>query len=228
MTHKLISFVTCPFVQRAVVQLNEKKADFEVEYIDLANKPDWFLKLSPRGKVPLLLAGDVPLFESQAICEYLEEVLPEPALMPSDPVERARDRAWFAFASEDLFAPNYRFAFGTEAEGVTKALELMLSKLSRLEEEMEGRSYLSGAGERFGMADIAMVPFFFSHAHLKAQHGLDVLKSFSNLSAWSARMLERDSVKRSVREDWFEHATTGPQRRGSWFLGNLKTLEEMI
>lgn len=50
----LISFPTCPFVQRAVIALNEKGVDFDVIYIDLANKPEWFLEISPLGKVPVL------------------------------------------------------------------------------------------------------------------------------------------------------------------------------
>lgn len=67
---KLVSFTTCPFVQRATLILLEKDVSFETEHISLANKPPWFLALSPRGKVPLLLVdGGVALFESQAICE---------------------------------------------------------------------------------------------------------------------------------------------------------------
>lgn len=50
----LISFPLCPFVQRAIIALNEKGAEFDVVYIDLANKPDWFQKVSPFGKVPVL------------------------------------------------------------------------------------------------------------------------------------------------------------------------------
>ena len=73
----LISHKLCPYVQRAVIALNEKGVPFERVDIDLANKPDWFLKLSPLGKVPVLIvrgdAGEVPLFESNVICEYIEE-----------------------------------------------------------------------------------------------------------------------------------------------------------
>lgn len=68
----LISFPTCPFVQRAVIALKERGVDFDVVYIDLADKPDWFLKISPLGKVPVLKVeaeGRAPaiLFESTVI-----------------------------------------------------------------------------------------------------------------------------------------------------------------
>ena len=86
---KLVSAVMCPYGQRAVILLREKNAAHEVTYIDLEAKPDWFLKISPRGKVPVLLADDVPLFESSAICEFLDETCPPPRLMPEDPVARA-------------------------------------------------------------------------------------------------------------------------------------------
>ena len=89
----LISFKTCPFVQRAVITLKYKNIDFDITYIDLADPPDWFLEISPHGKVPVLLVDDVPLFESNAIAEYLDEVF-EPRLHPGDPIKRAQNRAW--------------------------------------------------------------------------------------------------------------------------------------
>src|SRR3954453_15256619 len=74
---KLISHKLCPYVQRAVIALNEKGVPFERIDIDLANKPDWFLKISPLGKVPVLLVatadGETALYESNVICEYIEE-----------------------------------------------------------------------------------------------------------------------------------------------------------
>src|SRR4051812_26212701 len=73
----LISHKLCPYVQRAVIALNEKGVAFERVDIDLSNKPDWLLKLSPLGKVPVLVVrgdeGEVALFESNVICEYIED-----------------------------------------------------------------------------------------------------------------------------------------------------------
>ena len=53
----LISHDLCPYVQRAVIALTEKEVAFDRIYVDLANKPDWFLAISPLGKVPLLRVG---------------------------------------------------------------------------------------------------------------------------------------------------------------------------
>src|SRR5215467_2696735 len=80
---KLISHKLCPYVQRAVIALTEKGVPFERIDIDLANKPDWFLKISPLGKTPVLVVGDHAIFESAVILKYLEETQVEP-LQPAD------------------------------------------------------------------------------------------------------------------------------------------------
>ena len=98
MNLELISFPVCPYVQRAVITLLHKGVDFKLTYINLADKPDWFLAISPLGKVPVLRAGDGVLFESAAINEYLDETH-APRMLPEDPIERARARAWIAFGS---------------------------------------------------------------------------------------------------------------------------------
>ena len=84
---KLISHKLCPYVQRAVIALTEKGIEFERIDIDLGNKPEWFLAISPLGKTPVLQVGDVPIFESAVILEYLEETAPKP-LHPLDPLRR--------------------------------------------------------------------------------------------------------------------------------------------
>ena len=90
----LVSFKTCPWVQRAAIVLREKNIDFEFRHIDRDNRPDWFLAISPHKKVPVLSVDDkVSLFESNAINEYLDETI-EPRLHPDDPVQRAINRAW--------------------------------------------------------------------------------------------------------------------------------------
>src|SRR5580704_15282430 len=97
----LISHKLCPYVQRAVIALTEKGVPFERIDIDLGNKPDWFLKISPLGKTPVLLVGDHAIFESTVILEYLEETEARP-LHPSDPLRRAEHRAFIEFGSAVL------------------------------------------------------------------------------------------------------------------------------
>ncbi len=104
---KLISHKLCPYVQRAAIALHEKGVRFERIDIDLANKPDWFLKISPLGKVPVLVVTrddgkEVALFESNVICEYIEETQAGAKLHPQDALVRAEHRAWMEFGSAIL------------------------------------------------------------------------------------------------------------------------------
>src|SRR5205807_1949721 len=90
----LVSFKTCPWVQRAAIVLREKAIPFEFRHIERDNRPDWFLAISPHKKVPVLRIDDkVSLFESSAIAEYLDETI-APRLHPEDPIARAVNRAW--------------------------------------------------------------------------------------------------------------------------------------
>ena len=98
----LVSFKTCPWVQRAAIVLREKGIEFEFRHIDRDNRPDWFLAISPHKKVPVLSVDDkVSLFESNAINEYLDETI-EPRLHPEDPVQRAINRAWTDYPADVL------------------------------------------------------------------------------------------------------------------------------
>src|SRR5437868_12217344 len=92
--YMLVSFETCPWVQRSAIVLREKNTEFELRHIKSDNRPDWFLAISPHKKVPVLSIDDkVSLFESNAINEYLDETI-APRLHPADPIERAVNRAW--------------------------------------------------------------------------------------------------------------------------------------
>jgi glutathione S-transferase len=74
----LISHVLCPYVQRAVIALTERRVPFERVDVDLSNKPQWFTAISPLGKTPVLQVDDTAIFESAVILEYLEETQPFP------------------------------------------------------------------------------------------------------------------------------------------------------
>src|SRR5262245_3358582 len=131
MTLKLISHKLCPYVQRAVIALTEKGVPFERIDIDLANKPEWFLKISPLGKTPVLLVGDTAIFESAVILEYLEDTH-SPALHPADPLARAEHRAWIEFGSAILNDKAAFYAAPDEATFNAKAAA-MREKFVRLE-----------------------------------------------------------------------------------------------
>src|SRR5579872_7068134 len=120
---KLISHKLCPYVQRAVIALTEKGVPFERIDVDLANKPDWFLKISPLGKTPVLMVGDHAIFESAVILEYLEETQAHP-LHPADPLRRAEHRGWIEFGSAVLNDIAGLYSAPDEASFKAKAAQL--------------------------------------------------------------------------------------------------------
>lgn len=114
----LISNPLCPFVQRAAIVLLEKGVPFERMNVDLTGKPDWFLALSPTGKVPLLKVRQADgteaiLFESMVICEYLEETQDGAPMYPDDALLRAKLRSWIEFANQ-IYADAWQFLNGRD------------------------------------------------------------------------------------------------------------------
>jgi glutathione S-transferase len=81
---KLYSAVVCPYAHRTRLVLQEKGIDFDLIEIDLQNRPEGFTKVSPYGKVPAITHNDERVWESAIINEYLDEVFPNPPLLPSD------------------------------------------------------------------------------------------------------------------------------------------------
>ncbi|AFM10836.1 glutathione S-transferase family protein [Turneriella parva] len=191
--YRLISFKLCPFVQRSVIVLKTKHIDFDIEYIDLANKPDWFLKLSPLGKVPVLQVGDDVLFESAIIMEYLDEVTP-PSLHPTDPLLKAKARAWIEFSSH-LLGLQYQWTHvKTEADYTAKTEELRAG-LKRFAAELKGPWF---AGDTMQLTDVAIAPLFARFAWLAPHLPTDILEGLPALSAYSAKIAATESITNSV------------------------------
>ncbi|WP_417495221.1 maleylacetoacetate isomerase [Maricaulis sp.] len=89
---------------RLRIALNLKGVEYDQVAINLKTgeqKSDAWLAMQPQGLVPVLKYGDAMLMQSPAILEWIEESWPQPALLPSDPLERCRVRAWAAIIGCD-------------------------------------------------------------------------------------------------------------------------------
>ncbi len=197
--YKLVSFDVCPYVQRSVITLQEKGVPYEIEYIDLNNKPEWFMQLSPLGKVPILIIEDTVIFESATINEYLDEIAPGRKLQPSDPLQRAHNRAWIEFTSTVLVTRNQMQHAKTEQE--TRRLAAVVNaQLTRLEEQIDNGPFFNG--NDFSLVDAAAAPLFQRLAWLlELAPDLGVLDDLPKVTAWSEALLQRESVKRSTVAD---------------------------
>lgn len=157
--YRLISSLLCPFVQRSQVMLREKGVEFEVEHIDLADKPEWFVELSPTGKVPTLEVtrddgGKVVLFESLVINEYLEDVAGGIPMLPSDPLDKAHARAWVEY-STSLLQDCFVLTAAADEDELAPISGKVAARLDRLEKEIRGTFFL---GEAVSLVDAGFVP----------------------------------------------------------------------
>ena len=223
---KLVSFDVCPFVQRSVITLEEKKVPYDIEYIDLGNPPGWFKAASPLGKVPILFVADEVLFESAVINEYLDESTPGRRLNPREPLPRALDRAWTEFTSTILVDRNRMQHAKTEEETRELATGIR-AKLARLVDRLGNGPFFHGID--FSLVDAAAAPLFQRLAWcLELVPDLGVLDDLPKVTAWSAALLNRESVKRStvpdIRERYFDYLQGNRGRNAdgkpSW-LGRL-------
>jgi glutathione S-transferase len=214
----LVSHNLCPYVQRAAIALTEKDIPFERVYVDLSNKPEWFTKISPLGKVPCLIVErqgrEEVLFESAVILEYLEETEGRP-LHPSDPLEKARDRGWIEFGSAILNA--IARLYNAKEDGELEAdAERLGSLFDRLEGELAQHS--SGPyfrGERFCLVDAVFGPVFRYLDTFEAQAGLFLLEGRPQVAAWRAALAARPSVVGAVAPDYPERLTAFLKARNS-------------
>lgn len=201
----LISFPTCPYVQRAIIALKEKQVDFDVIYIDLANKPDWFLAISPLGKVPVLKIEregqpDAILFESSVILEYLDEIAPGDRLHPADPLEKAQHRAWMEFGSA-LLGDLYRFTRSANPDEFEGARAAVRAKLQRLETVVAGVFF---EGNRFSAVDAVFGPVFRQIDVVDTVAPTGLLDGLPRIATWARALADRPSVKAAVPADFAE------------------------
>jgi glutathione S-transferase len=178
--------------------LHEKQIDFDVHEVDLRNKSEEFLSVSPYGKVPVIVVNGTSLYESNVVNEYLDEVYETTQLMPKDPVQRALARSWMAFADEYFFPTIFRARIGPERgfpeEQIQEAKEKLGEVLRRLEHQLEGGKYLIG---EYTLADIAHAANFHRLRELD-ERGEVPLKKYPNVMAWIERVESRESYKASA------------------------------
>jgi len=193
----LYSARACPFAHRTRLVLAEKGLDFELVEIDLRQKPAWFSTISNYGKVPALQHKEHRLVESAIVNEYLDEVFPEPALLPRDPGARAVARIWIDYANT-RFVPAWgtllRAASETERQ---TARDVLLQSLAYLE---QGLRKTTGAGpfwfgEQPGLVDLTFYPWFERWAALEHHRGPVAIGQFERLQRWSEALAARPTVK---------------------------------
>ncbi len=215
---KLVSHNLCPYVQRAAIALTEKGVPFERIDIDLASKPDWFLKISPLGKTPVLQVGDTAIFESAVILEYLEETQPKP-LHPKDPLKRAEHRAWIEFSSAVLGDIWGLETAADEAAFRAKAKQLE-AKFARLETRLVESPWFDG--DDFSLVDAVFAPAFRYFDVFDEIGNFGILDDKPKIAAWRQQLARRPSVVNAVGKDYPDLLRAFMRRHKAW-LSQLDT-----
>ena len=197
--------------------MRAKAVEFDVTYVNLREKPDWFLKISPHGKVPVLEVDGQPLFESNAIAEFLDEMVP-PRLHPADAMKRARNRAWTDYT------PTFSAALGgviyaKTAEAVEAGKAKAREALGRLEEALGKERGNDGPyfnGPALSLVDAAYAPFLQRFAIVDGVLKTGLLSEFPHVAAWADALIASPVVSGAVPDNFAEE-----------YRGNLKRREAL-
>jgi glutathione S-transferase len=214
--YMLVSFKTCPWVQRSAIILREKGTPFELRHIEPDNRPDWFLAISPHKKVPVLTVDDnTSLFESNAINEYLDETI-EPRLHPADPVARARNRAWTDYVP--TFSSSVTgCAYAATEEAYKAAIAKIPEAFGRLEKALETQGsgpFFNGA--KYSLVDAAYAPFLQRYLFLDRIKKIGQLENYPRLKAWTEAIMKRPSTHSFPEAEFEAMYRANVKRRNSW------------
>jgi len=182
----------------------EKNIDLVFVPVDLMggeNRQEAYKTKNPGGQLPTLELDDGRyIAETLVICEYLEDIHPEPALIGTTPEEKANTRMWTRRAELAVTAPmadGFRYSeglplFKDRFRVIPEAADGLKAKaqdgLAFLDEQIEGREFI--AGDAFSLADVLLVSFLIFGASV----GQPINPEHKNISAWFERVSQRPSV----------------------------------
>ncbi|MGH7272548.1 MAG: glutathione S-transferase family protein, partial [Polyangiaceae bacterium] len=152
-TMKLYQHPLSTFSRRVRIALLEKNVAIELAEVDMparAHRREPYILLNPYGRVPTLVDGDLVLYESTAILEYIEAKLPEPPLLPRDLPQRALvamnmklcDLQMARPAGIIIFSKRFVPEASWRLDEMTKAQHEVEKHFAILDRQLEGKTYL--------------------------------------------------------------------------------------
>ena len=182
----LFSGSTCPFSHRCRFVLYEKGCDFEVQDVDLYNKPPEIDAMNPYGEVPILVERDLTLYQANIINEYIDERFPHPQLMPADPIMRARARLFIYTFERELFS----FVRVLENRDETEkrksiARNQIKEQLIQLSPVLAKNKFLMG--DDFTMLDVTLAPLLWRLGY----YGIEMPKAAAPLLKYAESIFAR-------------------------------------
>jgi glutathione S-transferase len=195
-----------------VITLKYKQAPFEITYIDLESPPEWFDRISPLGKVPLLRVDDqTVLFESAVINEFIDETIGAP-LHPREPLRRALERAWIEYGSE-LFMGQYQMFTAQDRSTLEEHKREFFADLARVESVVSQGPYFRGA--QFSLVDTAYAPLFMRLLLSDELKSAPEWKKMPRVRRWADSLLAVPAVRESVIPEFESKFRLFSRERGS-------------
>jgi glutathione S-transferase len=186
------------FGAKAEIAALEKRLDFERVMGPFEEKyepkhPE-VLRINPKQQVPILIDGDLEIFDSTQIFEYFEDLQPQPPLWPQEPVARARARL-LELKSDEVYFPHIIRLMGLQSSPQDPTATAARRAAARLYEEIDAllvdREFLTGT---YSFADIA----FYMAQLFGARMGAQMTDATPNLLRWRDRMTARPAVRSVV------------------------------
>ncbi|MBB5019053.1 RNA polymerase-associated protein [Chitinivorax tropicus] len=184
----LYSGTTCPFSHSCRIVLFEKGMDFQINDVDVHNKPEDLAVMNPYNEVPVLVERDLILHESNIINEYIDERFPHPQLMPADPIMRARARLFLYRFNQELFC-HVRVLENSSStkKDQDKARKAISENLSQIAPIFSKQKFM--LGDEFSMLDVAVAPLLWRLEH----YGIDFSKPNPHLLKYAERLFSRQA-----------------------------------
>ena len=184
----LYSGTTCPFSHRCRIVLFEKGMDFQINDVDIHDKPEDLAVMNPYNEVPVLVERDLILHEANIINEYIDERFPHPQLMPADPIMRARARLFLHRFEQELFVHvRVLECAGTSKKDLEKARVSIRDNLTQIAPVFTKQKFM--LGEEFSMLDVAVAPLLWRLEH----YGIEFGKPNPNLMKYAERLFSRQA-----------------------------------
>ncbi|KAF5733802.1 fiber dehydroascorbate reductase protein [Tripterygium wilfordii] len=186
----------CPFSQRALLTLEEKKISYKMHLVNISDKPQWFLEINPEGKVPVLKVDEKWVADSDVIVEILEEKYPEPPL--KTPPE-------FASVGSKIFGAFVKFLKSKDpSDGSEQAL---VDELKALDEHLKAHGPFI-AGEKISAADLSLGPKLY-HLEIALGHfkKWSVPESLTHVNNYMELIFSRESFVKTKATK--EHVIAG-------------------
>ncbi|MFM6973156.1 MAG: glutathione S-transferase family protein [Alphaproteobacteria bacterium] len=212
---KLYTSPLSPYGHRVEMCLHEKNIPFERIYVDLGNKPDWFVKLSPLSKAPILQIDNQVLFDSIAICEYLEEAFGEIALHPKDPVQKALNRGWMDF-SNGLISSVFQLANTQNKEAFEAKISEIQDKINHFENNLPTTKFFNG--EKISIIDICMLSALVPLALIESEFAIDINDDEGIFFDYSNNLLSNEKLNQIIPDNYDEIFKGYLTKRNSYLL----------